>query len=72
MERYRKKKKHLPGDPNSGEPGSVPGQGTRSHMPQPGVHRPKLKILCARTKTQCSQTNKEIFFKNHLIKQNAS
>ena len=67
-----KKETHLPGDPNSGEPGSVPGRGTRSHRPQPGVHRPQLKMLCTRTKTQCSQTNEEIFFKNYLIKQNAS
>ena len=36
-----KKETHLPGDPNSGEPGSVPGRGTRSHRPQPGVHTPQ-------------------------------
>ena len=34
--------------PNAGGPGSIPGQGTRSHMPQ-------LKILLATTKTQLSQ-----------------
>ena len=37
--------------PNAGSPGSIPGQGTRSHMPQ-------LKIWC-------SQINK-YFFKNPL------
>ena len=34
--------------PNAGAPGSIPGQGTRSHMLQ-------LKMLHAATKTQCSQ-----------------
>ena len=34
--------------PNAGAPGSIPGQGTRSHMLQ-------LKILHAATKTQCNQ-----------------
>ena len=33
--------------PNAGGPGSIPGQGTRSHMPQ-------LKIPHAATKTWCS------------------
>ena len=37
--------------PNAGGPGSIPGQGTRSCMPQ-------LKIPSAATKTQCSQINK--------------
>ena len=32
--------------------GSIPSQGTRSHMPQG-----RLKILCAATKTQCSEIN---------------
>ena len=44
-------------------PGSIPGQGTRSHMLQLKIlHMPKrrLKILCAATKTQCSQINKYI------------
>ena len=69
MERtiYRKKE-HLPGDPDSGEPGSVSGRGTRSHKPQLGVDRLQLKISCARTKTQCSQINKEIFFKKTLYR----
>ena len=40
--------------PSAGDPDSVSGQGTRSHMPQ-------LRILCAPTKTQCSQVN----FKNY-------
>ena len=33
--------------PNAGGPGSIPGQGTRSHMSQ-------LKILCAVMKTEDS------------------
>ena len=37
--------------PKAGAPGSIPGQGTRSHMPQ-------LKILHAATKIRRSQTNK--------------
>ena len=52
--------------PNAGGLGLIPGQGTRSHMPQPSVRMPKLKILDApkiphaATKTQCKpnkQTN---------------
>ena len=35
---------------NAGDTGSIPGQGTRSHMPQ-------LKTLCATAKTQHSQLN---------------
>ena len=31
-------------------PGSVPGQGTRSHTPQLRVHMPQLKIRHAETK----------------------
>ena len=37
--------------PNAGSPGSIPGQGTRSHMTQ-------LKILHAATKTRHSQMEK--------------
>ena len=37
--------------PNAVSPGWIPGQGTRSHMPQ-------LKILCEATKTQHSQIKK--------------
>ena len=29
--------------PNAGGPGLIPGQGTRSHMPQLRVHMPQLK-----------------------------
>ena len=36
--------------PNAGGPGSIPGQVTRSHMPQLSVHMPQLKILHAATK----------------------
>ena len=36
--------------PNAVDLGLIPGQATRSHMPQ-------LKILCAATKTQHSQIN---------------
>ena len=31
--------------PNARGLGSIPGQGTRSHMPQLSVHIPRLKIL---------------------------
>ena len=31
----------------AGGPGLIPGQGTRSHMSQLGVHMPQLKILRA-------------------------
>ena len=54
---YRKRRRVFLGDqwlrlhaPNAGGPGSIPGQGTRSHMPQ-------LKIPCAATGTQHSQIN---------------
>ena len=40
---------------SAGTPGSIPGQATRFHMPQ----LKKKNILCADTKTQCSQI---IFF----------
>ena len=46
--------------PSAGGPGSVPGQGTRSHMPQR-----KLKIPRVSTKTQHRQIN--IFKKNKSI-----
>ena len=39
--------------PNAVGQGSIPGQGTRSHMPQR-----RLKILWAATKTQHNQINK--------------
>ena len=38
------------------QPG-IPGQGTRSHMPQLQVCMMQLKILHTATKTQCSQVN---------------
>ena len=45
--------------------GSIPGQGTRSHMLQKKSHTLQLKIphaamkiLCAATKTWCSQISK--------------
>ena len=47
--------------PNAGCPGSIPGQGTRSCMPQW-----RLKILCAANKTWHSQIN--TFFKWISIK----
>ena len=43
--------------PNVESLGSIPGQGTRSHMPQIRVCVQQLKILYATTKTQCSQIN---------------
>ena len=46
--------------PNAGDPGAIPGQGTGSQMLQLRVHMPQLKILCAPTKTWCSQINTQI------------
>ena len=48
---------------NTGGLGLIPGQETRSHMKQPGVHMPQLKNnLHAATKTQPSQINSFFFF----------
>ena len=47
--------------PNAGDPGSIPGKGTGSHMPQLTVCMPQPKILRAAAKTQQSQINKSIF-----------
>ena len=44
--------------PNAAGPGSIPGQGTRSHMPQLNTCTPQLKISYATTKTLYSQINK--------------
>ena len=44
--------------PNAGGPGSVPGQGTRSHMPQLKILHAATKIPHATTKTRHSQINK--------------
>ena len=41
--------------PRAGGPGSTPGQGTRSHMPQLRVHTQQLKIPHTAMKTQCRQ-----------------
>ena len=43
--------------PNAGGLGSIPGQGTRSHMPQQRICRPqgRLKMLHATMKTWSSQ-----------------
>ena len=43
---------------NVGALGLIPGQGTRSHTPQPRICMPQLKILSPTTKTWCSQINK--------------
>ena len=47
--------------PNAGSLGSIPGQGTRSHMPQLRVCMLQQRILHAAMKTQHSQKNKLIF-----------
>ena len=41
--------------PSAGGPGLIPGQGTRSHMPQLRVRMPQLKVPHATDKTQRSQ-----------------
>ena len=44
--------------PNAGDPGSIPGQGTRCRMPQLSIHMPQVKVphattgLANRTKQQ--------------------
>ena len=43
--------------PNAEGLGSIPGQGTRSCMPQLNILQVAMKILCAPTKTQSSQIN---------------
>ena len=58
--------------PNAGGLGSIPGQGTRSRMPQLKIPQAAMKILQAAmkilqaaTKTHHSQINKQIkYFKN--------
>ena len=44
--------------PSAGGLGSLPGQGTRSRMPQLKIPHATTKILCTATKTRCSQINK--------------
>ena len=57
--------------PKAGGPSSNPGQGTRSHMSWLRVHMLQLKILCATTKTQLSQINRnKYFFKRLTLFQN--
>ena len=51
--------------PNAGGLGSIPGQGTRSHMLQLRVFRRELKTQHATTETQHSQINKSIFKSCH-------
>ena len=43
---------------SAGDPGSIPGQGTRPHMPQLKIPHAATKIPRAATKTRCSQINK--------------
>ena len=47
--------------PNAGGPGSIPGQGTRSHMLQLKIPHTTRKILRATTKTRRIQINKFFF-----------
>ena len=41
--------------PNAGGPGSIPGGGTKSHMPQLSVHMLQIKKPSAAMKTEYSQ-----------------
>ena len=43
--------------PNAGGLGSIPGQGTRAHMPQLSVPMRQLKVLPASIRTQLGQIN---------------
>ena len=42
------------GSPNAGDPGLMPGQGTRYHTAQLRVGMPQLKIPCAATRARHS------------------
>ena len=44
--------------PNAGGLGSIPGQGTSSHMPQ--LRRPQVKIPCATSKTWHRQAGEQL------------
>ena len=54
--------------PNAGCQGSFLGQATRSHMLQPRLHKPQLKIPHATNKTWCIQINKFFFRKEKKVK----
>ena len=54
---YKGESKDFFGSPEVRGPGSIPGQGTSSHIPQR-----RLKILPAATKTWHSQINNFFFF----------
>ena len=54
--------------PSAGSPGSIPGQETRSHMPQLRIHTWQRKIPHAATKARRSQINK--FFLKKKINKN--
>ena len=47
--------------PNARGPGSIPGQGARSHTPEQ-----RSKIFCATTKTRHSQISKQMFRKKEV------
>ena len=51
--------------PKAGGLGSIPGQGTSSHMPQLRVHMLQLKILRAATKT--NQINKQKWLRPAVV-----
>ena len=53
--------------PNAGDQGSIPGQGTRSHMLQLRARMPQLKTPQAATKTRHSQINNFFFFKTKSL-----
>ena len=55
--------------PNAGGLGLIPGQGTRSRMPQLRAHMPQLKILYATTKIWHSQINN---FKKYMKQRSIS
>ena len=53
--------------PNAEGLGSIPGQGTRSHMPQLRICMPQPKTLHVTTKTWYSQINKYVYKKKKWI-----
>ena len=54
--------------PNAGDPGSIPCQGPRSHMPQLRVCMPRLKSLHATTKKIPSATAKTWYSHINIFK----
>ena len=53
--------------PNAGGPGSIPGQGARSHLLQLRVHKPQLNIPLAETKEKDSDLNSWLYLSVQIL-----